>query len=191
MKEKLEQLTLSQFVDLVCGDTTVLLSSNEAPDAERMVAITRDIVFEYKTIADPRGTNSYCKHVEQWIKAKISVIIFTMCSNLVSLNQHGRAREILSAYGMSASAWSDSRIDGIVQAKLAQSQRELDELERENEKTIGEREKIRARFDEQTAYLMAYFKFQIDPETIKATLYANLVARHNREVKAQLAAMKK
>lgn len=38
---------------------------------------------------------------------------------------------------------------------------------------------------------MAHFKFQIDPATIKATLYANLVARHNREIKALMAALRK
>ena len=64
-------------------------------------------------------------------------------------------------------------------------------METENEKLIAEREKIRAQFDAQTAAIMAHFKFQIDPATIKATLYANLVARHNREIKAQMAALKK
>ncbi len=75
--------------------------------------------------------------------------------------------------------------------QLAQSQRELQELEAENEKVNAEREKIRGHFDAQTATMMAHFKFQIDPDTIKATLYANLVARHNREIKAQMAAMRK
>lgn len=191
MKEKLEQLTLSQFVNLVCGDTNVLLGHREIGNHHKLAIATRNIVLEYRSIADPGGTGSYFKHVEDWIKAKINVIIFTMCSNLVALGQYGSAREILAEYGMSASGWTDGRVDGTVQAKLAQSQRELEELETENDKVIAEREKIRAQFDAQTASIMAHFKFQIDPATIKATLYANLVARHNREVKAQKAAMKK
>lgn len=191
MKEKLEELTLSHFVDLVCGNTDVLLGKHEIGHANKLAVATRNIVLEYRAIADPGGTGSYFKHVEDWIKAKMNVILFTMCNNLVSLGQYGRAREVLVEYGLPASGWTEGRVDGTIQAKLAQSQRELDDMEAENEKVIAEREKIRAQFDVQTASLMAHFKFQIDPATIKATLYANLVARHNREVKAQIAAMKK
>lgn len=191
MKEKLEQLTLSQFVDLVCGDTSVLLGSHEISNPNKLAIATRNIVLEYRGIADPGGTGSYFKHVEDWIKAKINIIIFTMCNNLVALKQYGRVREVLEEYGMSATGWTDGRVDGTIQAKLAQSQRELEELESENDKVIAEREKIRAQFDAQTASLMAHFKFQISPATIKAPLYANLIARHNREIKAQIAAMRK
>ncbi len=191
MKEKLEGLTLSQFVNLVCGDTSVLLDRHEIGNPNKLAIATRNIVLEYRAIADSGGTGSYFKHVEDWIKAKMNVIIFTMCNNLISLKQYGRAREVLLEYGLSASGWPDSRVDGIIHAKLAQSQRELDDLEAENEKVIAERENIRAQFDAQTASLMAHFKFQIDPDIIKATLYANLVARHNREIKAQIAAMRK
>lgn len=191
MIEKLEQLTLSQFVDLVCGNTSVLLVNHEIGNPTKIAVATRNIVFEYRSIADPAGTGSYFKHIEEWIKAKISVIIFTMCNNLVALKQYGRAKEVLEAYGISTESWSDSRVNGTVQAKLAQAQRELDELNTENEKAAILRENIRAQFDAQTAALMAHFKFQIDPATIKASLYANLVARHNREVKAQINALKK
>lgn len=191
MIEKLEQLTLSKFVDLVCGDTSVLLGAHEVGNTNQITVATRNIVFEYRTIADPGGTNSYFKHVADWIKAKISVIVFTMCHNLVSLKQYDRVRDILGDYGLSASKWNDSRVEGTVKAKLSQAQRELDEMETENESAVAEREKIRSQFDTQTAALMAYFKFQIDPATIKATLYANLVARYNREIKAQMAVMKK
>lgn len=191
MKEKLEQLTLSQFVDLVCGDTNVLLGSREIGNPTKIAIATRGIVLEYRAIADPGGTASYFKHVENWIKAKMSVIIFTMCNNLVMLKQFDRAREVLVEYGLTASNWPDSRVDGTIQAKLAQAQRELDDLEKENDQALAEREQIRGQFDAQTASLMAHFKFQIDPTTIKASLYANLVARHNREIKAQIAAMKK
>lgn len=191
MIEKLEQLTLSKFVDLVCGDTSVLLGAHEVGNTNQITVATRNIVFEYRTIADPGVTNSYFKHLADWIKAKISVIVFTICHNLLSLKQYDRVRDILGDYGLSASKWNDSRVEGTVKAKLSQAQRELDEMETENESAVAEREKIRSQFDTQTAALMAYFKFQIDPATIKATLYANLVARYNREIKAQMAVMKK
>lgn len=191
MKEKLEQLTLSRFVDLVCGNTKVLLGKHETAGPAKLAVATRNIVLEYRSIADPGGTSSYFQHIENWMKAKMNVMFFTMCSNLTALKQYDKAREVLEAYGLPASKWTDGRVDGTIQAKLAQAQRELDKMEAENEKASEEREKIRAQFDAQTAALMAHFKFQIDPATIKATLYANLVDRHNREVKAQIAAIRK
>ena len=191
MKDTLEQLTLSQFIDLVCGNTDVLLDRHEIGQANKIALATRNIILEYRAIADPGGTGTYFKRIEEWIKSKINVIIFTMCSNLTQLKQYEKAREVLVEYGLSASGWSDSRIDGTIQAKLAKSQRELSILEEENEKANTEKGKIRNQFDAQVASLMAHFKFQIDPSTIKATLYAHLVARFNREVKAQMAAMRK
>lgn len=191
MKERLEQLTIAKFIDLICGDMNVLLGSHEIGNPNKLIVATRNIVLEYRAIADPGGTNSYFKHVEDWIKAKMNIIIFTMCDNLTALKQFGRVREVLVAYGLSASDWSDGRVNGTVQSRLAQAKREVEDMESENEKIVSERDKIRSQFDAQTATLMAHFKFQIDPNTIKASLYAHLVARHNREVKAQMVAFKK
>ena len=156
MKEKLEQLTLSNFVDLISGDTSVLLERHESSNIDELTIATRNIVLEYRSIADPGGTNAYFRHVEDWIKARMSVIIFTMCNNLTALKQYANAREVLEAYGLPASGWAETRIEGTIQAKLAQAQRELDDMEAENEKMITERENIRAQFDSQTAALMAH-----------------------------------
>lgn len=191
MIEKLEKLTLSQFIDMVCGNTDVLLSRHEVANSDKLALAVRNIVIEYRGIADPGGVQSYLNRIENWVKAKIEVIIFTMCSNLTTLRQYDKAREILCAYGLSVKGWNDSRVEGTVKAKLSQSQRELDKLEEVNSENKVERETIRSRFDTQTAALMAHFRFQMDPDSIKATLYANLVSRYNREIKAQMAAMRK
>ena len=119
------------------------------------------------------------------------MMVFMMCNNLVGLGEYESVREVLESYGLPVSKFGESRIEGTVQSRLAQAQREVDEFEKENEEAKDKVKEIRAKFDVQTADLMAHYKFQIDPETIKATLYANLVARYHREVKAQLAALRK
>lgn len=191
MIEKLEKLTLSQFIDMVCGNTDALLSRHEVANPDKLAIAVRNIVMEYRGIADPGGVQTYLNRIESWVKAKIGVIVFTMCFNLTSLKQYDKAREVLSAYGLSVAGWTDSRVEGTVKARQSQAQRELDKLEEENAANEIERETIRSRFDMQTAALMAHFRFQIDPDSIKASLYANLVARYNREIKAQVAAMRK
>ena len=191
MITKLEQLTLSQFVDLITGNTSILHRKVEIPNQAKLAVVVRDIVMEYRAIADPGGVETYLTHIEEWIKAKISVVVLTMCRNLSELKRYDRAREVLDSLGLNCQSWNEHRMEGEVMARLSKAQRTLDELEAENEKMTEERENIRGQFDTQTAGLMAHFKFQIDPGTIKATLYANLVARHNREIKAQMAAMRK
>ena len=191
MIERLDQLTIAQFVELICGNTKVLHPNHITVNPAKLASTTRALVLEYRAIADPGGTNAYFHHIEEWLKAKISVVVFTMCDNLASLYCFPQAREILTEYGIDTEGWKDKRVAGIIKASLAKSQRELQQLETDNEVLKQERENIRSQFDSQTATLMAHFRFQIDPETIKATLYANIVARHNREVKAQMAALKK
>lgn len=174
------------------GNTGVLLGRHEvAANPDKVVNVVRSIVMEYRAIADPSGNDAYLRHAEDTAKAKMRVVVFTVCSNLVAFKQYGKAREILVSLGMSASKWNDSRVAGTVKAKLEQARRELDTLNAESEKSKEQDKNVRARFDTLTATLMAHFKFQIDPGTIRATLYANLVARYDREIKAQIAAMAK
>lgn len=190
MITRLNQLTLAKFVDLVCGDKDVLCCGEDENDHPTLVATAiRNIIMEYRVITDPGGTEASFRQLEEWIKAKIKVILFTMCANLVELGQYARVRVILSEYGFSVSKWTDNRVSGTVQAELAKAQRKVDELEAESKEADEDREKIRSRFDEQTAAIMAHFKFQIDPATINATLYANLVALCRREINARNEAM--
>lgn len=191
MIERLEQLTMSQFVDMLCGDTSVLLDKHEVANPDKIAKVVRSIVMEYRAIANPSGNNAYLRHSEDLAKAKMRVVAFTVCSNLVAFKQYGKAREVLLSLGMSASKWNDNRVAGTVKAKLEQARRELDTLNTESEKSKERDKNIRAMFDTLTATLMAHFKFQIDPTTIRATLYANLVARYDREIKAQMATMAK
>ncbi len=71
MIEKLEQLTIGQFVDLICGDPTILTSEGEDVSENMVVVAMRNIVYEYKEIADPSGVKSYLSDIEELLKAKI------------------------------------------------------------------------------------------------------------------------
>lgn len=191
MIEKLEQLTVGQFIDLVCGDTSVLTTERDAATEAALVIAMRNIVFEYKEIVDSAGVKGYLSSVEELVKAKISVVIFQMCRNLVSLNEHDRAREVLTEYGVKADTMNDQRVAAEVKSRLERAKSTIAKIEAENKKDHSASINIRREFDAQTAAMMAHFKFQIDTSTMKATVYAHLIDRHNKEIKAQLAALKK
>ena len=190
MIEKLEQLTIGQFVDLICGDTSVLTGKLEKVSPTRLAIVMRNIVFEYKEIADMSGVRTYLSEIEELIKAKMYTVVYSMCSNLIELKEYERAREVLIECGINARTMSESRLSAEVKSNLERAKYNVAKIEKQQEADRREDINIRREFDAQTAALMAYFKFQIDMSTMKASLYAHLIARHNAEVKAQLAAMK-
>ena len=191
MIEHLHELTMAQFIDLTCGDTSVLLSKREVVSPAKVSKVVKDIVFEYRRIADEAGAKSYLSMMNDMVKAKAAVILFQMCQNLVALGEHERVREVMSQYGIKAGKMSEQRVAAEVKSRLERAKSNVAKLEKDKEGSEVELSEMRASFDNQTAALMAYFKFQIDVSTIKAPLYAHLVARYNREIKAQLSLMKK
>ena len=182
MKERLDQLMAEEFIDLVCGDESVLLGPHEVVKPERIAVVTRNIVFEFKEIADTAGVGAYLSTVEDLVKGRISVIIFTICKNLLVLKEEARVREILEEYGINAGRMSGARLDAEVSSRLARAEREVSDIESEQERE-EETGRLRSLFDSQTAALMMHFKYQIDRRTMSATVYAHHVARFNEDVK--------
>lgn len=188
MKRKLEEFTISEFIRLIDGDLSVL----GEPDVkeEEIPNIVRDIVLEYRSIIDPAGTRGYIDNTESYSRARNTALFFSICSMLVDMEQYKRVKELMNEYGTSFDKFSESRIKAEVKSRLAKAKNTLKRLDEEKTED-GDNRDIRRNFDEQTAALMAHFKFQIDMNTMRATLYAHLVARYNREIKAQLKALKK
>lgn len=191
MKTKLEQLTIAQFIDLLCGDAKVLLGSVEVVTPEKLSTVIRDITLEYKSIVDSSSVRSFLATREDFVKARISVMIFTICQQLLTLNQTDNVRSVLAEVGIKVKSMSDSRLEAEVKSHLGRAKSTMSKILKDETDKMSDNVDIRKKFDELTATLMAYFKFQIDTSTMKASIYAHLVARHARELKTQLAAMKR
>ena len=187
MIETLDKLTVSQFTDLLCGDTSVLVSRHEIVSHVKLAIAMRNIIFQYREIADIKGVKSYLSGIEELIKARLSSTVLIMCSNMLALNEFDKAREVLEEFGINASTLSEKRLVAEVESKIERVKYEIEKIEKENEKDNQKNIDIRKEFDAQTAALMAYFKFQIDTSAMKATLYAHLIDRFNKEIKAQKA----
>lgn len=190
MKTKLDQLTLEQFIDLTCGEVGVLLGAKEIPNPAKLATAMRNIVMEYRAIADPSGNSAYLRAVGDLVRSKLEIMLFTMCFNLATIGRHDLAKQVLADYGLNAAKWAESRVEGTITAKLEQAKRQMADLEKQSKQGDTSAEAIRRDFGGLVAALMAHFRFQIDPATIKASLFAHLVARHNHDIKAQLAAAK-
>lgn len=190
MITKLEELTAAQFIDLVCGDTSVLLSKHEIVSPGKVAIVTRDIVSKYHSLADEAAFKRHISRIVDIITIKTEIVLYSICNALIAVKEYPSAREILKSAGIKVERMSDQRLTAEVKSRYQRAKFNAEKSATDEEKTI-EVADIRKAFDEQTAAMMAHYKFQIDTSTMKATLYAHLVARFNREVKAQMEALKK
>lgn len=189
MITKLEELTTAQFIDLVSGNTDVLHPKREIVSDAKLSEAVQTIVFEYRSIVDESGTKGFINRMGMLTKSKTLIVIFKMCRNLLELKQYQQVREIMNECGIRTTSMSDSRLVAEVNSRLERANKEVERLV--GKEDVPEITDIRKSFDEQTAAMMAHYKFQIDTSTMKATLYAHLVARFNREIKAQMEALKR
>lgn len=190
MKTRLDQLTAAQFIDLVCGDKDVLLGRHEVASPYSVTIAMRNIVMEYRAIADPGGNASYFRRVDTIIRVRLDMALYSMCDNLLLFKQHEKAREILKAVGLSADGWNDKRIESEVHIRLQKSKRAFAEID-EDKDAAEDKEDIRNTFNTMIAAMMAHFKFQIDVTTIMAPVFAHLAARYHSEIKAMKSAIKR
>lgn len=191
MKTRLDQLTTAEFIDLVCGNRDVLLGKHEVANPYKLTIALRDIVMEYRSIADPGGNAAYLQRVDAIIKSRLAVTVYSMCQNLVLLEQFERAREVLIAAGHPAESWNDKRIESEVHIHLQKGKRAVEEIDEDEEDGELEKENIRNAFHAMIAAMMAHFKFQIDVSTMMASVFAHLTFRYHAEVKAMQKVMKR
>lgn len=191
MKERLEQLTMAQFIGLVSGDTGVLTDAREKVPELKMVTAVRDIVYEYKEIADPAGARGYLQSMGELVKARVWLLLLTVCRELMELRAYDRVRSVLGECGVPAASMDERRLAAEVSSRVARARKTVTEIEDERRAGTRAGADIRREFDAQTAALMAHFRFQIDTSTMKAPVYAHLVARYNREIRARMQALKK
>ncbi|MCM1142001.1 MAG: hypothetical protein NC453_25815 [Muribaculum sp.] len=190
MITKLEGLTAAQFIDLVCGDTSVLLSKHEIVSPGKVAIVTRNIVCEYHCLTNEAAFKRHLSRIVDMITIKTEIVLYSICNALIAVKEYPSAREILKSAGINAERMSDQRLTAEVKSRYQRAKLKAEKLETDEVKTM-EAADIRKSFDEQTAAMMAHYKFQINTSTMKATLYAHLVARFNREVKVQMEALKK
>lgn len=191
MKRKLEELTIAQFVDLACGDTSVLTGGKGSVPGHEAQSIAASIIFEYREIADPAGTNGYLRNLEELMQAKVDLLVYGICKDMLKFGELDSIRKVMNMYGINIESMNRQRVAAEIKSRFERARQAVARIEKDSQPDNGEEMDIRRSFDEQTASMIAYFKFQIDMATMKATIYAHLAARFERDIKARLAAIKK
>lgn len=184
MKKNLDQLSIQEFVNMLCGDIDVLKDSRkEILTKDRAKEIVRNLLLEYREITSPGGLRTYMIETSNLMKERGRVILYTICHILINSREYNRVKAIFEDIGIKSKDYSKERITAEVASRLAKAKDNVAKLESEIKEEDSTPNKIRKEFDTQTASLMAHFKFQINPLTMSASIYANLVARFDRDIK--------
>ena len=187
MKTRLDEITVSELIQLLCGKFDCL---GVPAKNEKVNIIVRKIVFEFREITDPSGMRSYIVDAEDYTRANNMVTFFTLCLLILEAGETDRVRELMDELNEPLGNAGEERIKAVLKSKLAKANKTLERLMAEKTEE-GKEPDVRRDFDELSASLMAHFKFQIDPDVMKASVYAHLVARMNRELKSRAKALKK
>lgn len=193
MKERLDELTLQELIDLSCGNHKVLLRGGERPSAVDILDRAAAIMSEYKSIAMPVQAKMDLVEGEQLEKLRIREKCGRICLLLCEQGRADMAREVLFEMDVNVSLLTtDEAVRTKCKAVINEAQFEIGRIneqdrERSSKKTSGP-DGMRKAWMSEVAYVMSVFKMSIDPRSTNAAIYANLV-RQSAERMRQLAKM--
>lgn len=183
MIERLNQLSLAQFIELSCGDNSVLLEENENASEKEMKQLASRFILEYRTLMNPTGVKAIMAEKENALKIDARIFLLKLCKSLCILEGYEQVREALKE-SLPANLTND-RLKKSVENMLHEAEfykKRTEDMAVADNPAINENA-IRASFDSEIAFVMTYFKMQIDIHTINAAVYANIVQRANTEIR--------
>ena len=188
MKKRLDQYTMAQFIDIVCGDFSHI--DAELKDAR---GVAESLIQQYNETSDPVASKIRLVENEKFGKSEAKIAFYNILLNLINVfGAYNDVRELLNlARFTNISRRDDAGMKAKIEQLLRSEESNLLRLKKEREEDASLRkdeEDTRASFDKQTAALMAHFKMPISHETISASVYANLVNNFCRQQRQQAAA---
>ena len=186
MKTRLNELSLAQFIELVCGDYSVLLNDGEKADNELLEKTTSELLDSYRSISDNANFKAQLMEKEERIKSKAKILILRLCSNLIAYKSYNDVRTLLELLDEDVMGLTDRDISEKVDEMLRTALFEEHRNEFVNEKDAQAKrspDEIRASFNAEIAFVMTHFKMNIDINIINAAVYANMIHQAEMQLK--------
>lgn len=180
--ERLDQLTMVQFMDIACGDYK-MLGGDKVKAAELIGAFHR--------ISDPAGYQVILQEKIEDARRKARILLFSVMLTLLSLDAEDDVRKLLEEIGKTrASRMEPEKMRMIVEQFLRSERAAQERAEKERVKEEQpDARKLRADFYTEVSVLMRHFKMAIELNSINAEVYANLRHQADEDAKAMRAAM--
>lgn len=173
---RLDQITMHDFIELYCGNYNVL------PNEDNPKEVASNLIFEYMMITDPASSKSVIYNRGNRIKLKAKILLFQICSNLLAMKAYDEVKEIMQNYGYRdlTNENIEVKIKSLLNSALYENKR-LSECELDKNKKSNS--DIRMYFNKEVAFLMTFFKMQLDIKNISASIYANIVHQAAVQIK--------
>ena len=183
MIDTLSRLSMFDFIELLCGNREVLI---EEGDNESMLEnVASELIYQYQCIVNPSGVESEILYKEEKIKINYRITIAKILKALISINAVDDVG-LLSEMGITGIEREKipARIDRMI-AEAEYMRKRIEDTSSADRKS-NTPDDVRASFDREIAFLMTYFKMNIDTRIITAGVYANMVHQADVEIKRKL-----
>lgn len=184
MIENISEISLKNFIELLCDNYSVLQQGEECLSLD-LKKKASDLIFEYRKIVNPSGVESYLMDREEDVKIKSRLLALRMCKALLSLGDVDFVIQSMKdmGYGNVASEKVGSMIDRYI-AECRYMQKKHDDRLKNNQNS--QPKNVRESYDTEIAFIMTYFKMNIDINIISAGIYANMVRQADNEIRRKL-----
>lgn len=189
MIERLDQLTLQNLIDLSCGDRSVLLVGDEKPDEADIMERAGKILDEYKSMASPNQAKMDMIEAERMTKFRMKEKCLRICMALCSQDRPDMARDVLfeldvSPHLIDTDAKVRTRCKAMIDEVVYEIKRHEELSQEKVTKKVTRMQDIRKSWFSEIAFVMSMLKTSIDPATLNAAIYANLVHSASERSKA-------
>ena len=123
---------------------------------------------------------------EDIMKERTRLLLLRICQTLIAVCCFDEVREVLMQMEVNAQNMDNeqlkSKLDYMLHIAIFEQKRNEERRVEEHSEKKAISEQIRSSFDSEVAFLMTYFKMNIDPCLINAALYANIVHQADIEI---------
>ena len=186
MIERLNQITLNDFIELSCGNYACLLSGRGSVSESMLKEMASKLIIEYRSIVNPSGMQAMIMDKEDMLKDRSKLLRLCICQTLVSLGFYDDVRQVLGQLNVDIRDMSDeqviSKLDYLLHSAIFEQKRNEERRSEEHKGSKATPEQIRSSFDAEIAFLMTFFKMSIDSRVINAAVYANIVHQADVEI---------
>lgn len=186
MIERLNQISLSDFIDISCGEYLCLLSENESKSEEELKERASKLIIDYRNINNPSGVKALILDKEDIMKERTHLLLLRICQTLIAVCSFDEVREVLMQMEVNAHNMDNeqlkSKLDYMLHIAIFEQKRNEERRVEEHSEKKATPEQIRSSFDSEIAFLMTYFKMNIDVHAVSAAVYANIVHQADIEI---------
>lgn len=162
MIERLNQITLNDFIELSCGNYACLLSDRGSVSESTLKEMASKLIIEYRSIVNPSGMQAMIMDKEDMVKERAKLLSLRICQTLVSLGFYDDVRQVLDQLNVDTRNMSDeqviSKIDYLLHSAIFEQKRNEERRSEEHKGSKATPEQIRSSFDAEIAFLMTFFK---------------------------------